>query len=109
MATMADCCSSPVARSPSGYPTLREAIPAQYQPVFEKLVSAAKRNPSRGQISDLQDGTRACATWDQGFSWVYCCVFSKAYMDDLKVREIPLSESRRGGMNNYVFQHYIAA
>jgi hypothetical protein len=91
----------------SGYPTLQEAIPAEYQTVFEKLVAAAKRNPSQGQRLGLPDGTQACASWDAGFPWVYCCVYSKAYMDDLRGREIPLSESRRSGMNNYVFQRFI--
>jgi|WetSurMetagenome_2_1015567.scaffolds.fasta_scaffold03789_6 hypothetical protein len=105
---MADGCQAST-RINSEYPTLQEAIPAEYRQVFEKLVAAAKRNPSQGQRQDLPDGTQACASWDAGFSWVYCCVFSKAYMDDLRGREIPLSENRRVGENNYVLKTYIAA
>ena len=100
---MANGCSA------SGYPTLQQAIPAQYQSVFEGLVADAKRNPSRGHNADLPDGTRACASWDAGFDWVYCCVYSKAYMDDLRSRELPLSDSLRYGEDNYVLREYVAA
>jgi hypothetical protein len=58
--TMADGCQAST-RSNSEYPTLQEVIPAEYLPVFEKLVAAAKRNPSQGQRHrDLLDRTK-CA------------------------------------------------